>query len=431
MPPPMQKLVIEEPYHFIPPYRGRFWSEFFRPLLPHYLRLSHGIVDVKCRGLERLRASVDAGHGVLLAPNHCRLSDPMTMGWIVRESGIHLYTMASWHLFKQDSLFDRLSAGMMRRLGAFSILREGTDRTALTTAIEILASAERPLVIFPEGVVSRANDRLGPLMDGVTFITRMAARKAAKDRQSRVVIHPVALRYVFLDDIRSAISPFLTELEQRLTWHPQIDRSPRERLRRIGEALLSVKEVEYFGHAGQGDPHARRRRLIEHVLQPIETEWIGRPPDEYLINRVKDIRAAVLPKLLEDGLPDAERSRIRRQLADAYFAQQLHFQPEEYLDEDSPPEHLLESVERLEEDLTDSVRIHGRLRVMLDVGEAIEVPSERERRSERGEVDPLLTELATRLREMLEASAREVAASRGTVVRHDLVDQPERVVTGT
>ena len=190
----MQKLVIEEPYRFIPPYRGRFWSSSFRPFLPTYLRLSHGIVEVECRGLERLKASVAAGNGVLIAPNHCRLSDPMTMGWIVRETGIHLYTMASWHLFKQDRVFDRLSAWMMRRLGAFSILREGADRAALTTAVDILATAERPLVIFPEGVVSRSNDRLGPLMDGVAFIARMAAKKAAKEGKPGVVVHPVALR---------------------------------------------------------------------------------------------------------------------------------------------------------------------------------------------------------------------------------------------
>ncbi|HEX6986513.1 MAG TPA: hypothetical protein VF170_14115, partial [Planctomycetaceae bacterium] len=82
----MHKLVIEEPYRFIPPSRGRIWSEVFRPLLPTYLRLSHGIVDVRCRGLDRLRESVRQGRGVLLAPNHCRLSDPMTIGWLVRET---------------------------------------------------------------------------------------------------------------------------------------------------------------------------------------------------------------------------------------------------------------------------------------------------------------------------------------------------------
>lgn len=408
------------------------WSEFFRRVLPSYLRVSHGIVEVRCRGLERLRESVRQGHGVLLAPNHCRLSDPMTMGWIVRETGIHLYTMASWHLFKQDRLFDRLSAGMMRRLGAFSILREGIDRAALNEATEILATAERPLVIFPEGVVSRANDRLGPLMDGVSFITRMAAKKAAKEERPGIVVHPVALRYVFLDDVDAAVAPFLTELESRLTWQARSGRPAAERLGCIGEALLSLKEIEVLGHAGEGDLHERRHHLIERLLGPIEHEWSIRVSEqENIVSRAKEIRAALYPRLLEVKLRDAERFRLRNQLAHAYLAQQLHFHPEGYLHSDAPSEHVLETVERLEEDLTGRIRVYGRFRVLLDVGEAIAVPSVREKREARGGPDPLLESISEQLRRMLEASGREVAASRGQVVTHDLVDQPEHVAVGT
>lgn len=38
--------------------------------------------------------------------------------------------------------------------------REGLDRESLRTAIDILATARRPLVVFAEDVVTRANDRL-------------------------------------------------------------------------------------------------------------------------------------------------------------------------------------------------------------------------------------------------------------------------------
>ncbi|MBA3314499.1 MAG: 1-acyl-sn-glycerol-3-phosphate acyltransferase [Planctomycetaceae bacterium] len=427
----MQKIVIEEPYRFVPPYRGRAWSSFFRYVLPQYLRLSHGIVEVNCRGLDRFRESVRQGKGVLLAPNHCRLSDPMTLGWLVRETGIHLYTMASWHLFKQDRLFDRLSASMMRRLGAFSILREGTDRAALTTAIDILASAERPLVIFPEGVVSRSNDRLGPLMDGVTFIARMAAKKAAKEGKPGVVIHPVALRYVFLDNVETAVEPFLGDLEQRLTWHAQSRRPLLNRLRAIGEALLSLKEIEATGTVGSDSLHDRRRRLIERLLRPIEEEWTSAAADDSVVSRVKEIRIAILPSLLDRQLSAVERERLRRQLDDAALAQQLHFHPEGYLGSQSPPERFLETVERLEEDLLGAIRVYGRFRVMFDVCEAIDVPSEREKRAGRGEPDPLLELIGERLRRQLEESGREVAASRGQAVVHDLVEQPEHAAAGT
>ena len=415
----MQKIVIEEPYRFIPPYRGKLWGELFRPALPLYLRLSHKIVQVECRGLDRLQASVRDGHGVLLAPNHCRLSDPMTMGWIVRASGIHLYTMASWHLFKQESLFDRLSAWMMRRLGAFSILREGTDRAALTTAIDILASADRPLVIFPEGVVSRANDHLGPLMDGVAFMARMAARKAAKQNRPGVLIHPVALRYVFLDDVEQAVAPFVEEVETRLTWQPDPRRMMSERIERIAEAMLTLKELDHFGHAREGSFDERRKSLIDSLLRPIEREWIvGDAVDDSTISRVKEIRAAILPKLLDERVSSEEKQHLHRQLNDAYIAQQLHFHSAGYIGPDAPPEHLLETVERIEEDLTDTTRNHGRFKVMLDIGEPIPVPVERDkRRGERNEPDPLLEELSARLAAMLEHSGRKVAQSRNGTAR--------------
>ncbi len=51
---------------------------------------------------------------------------------------------------------------ILRQVGAFSVYREGMDRDALKCAIQILVDARRPLVLFPEGVISRSNDRLHP-----------------------------------------------------------------------------------------------------------------------------------------------------------------------------------------------------------------------------------------------------------------------------
>ena len=65
-------------------------------------------------------------------------------------------------------------------MGAFSVNREGVDRQAINMAIEILETAERPLIVFPEGAVSRTNDRLHALLDGVAFIARAAAKRRAK-----------------------------------------------------------------------------------------------------------------------------------------------------------------------------------------------------------------------------------------------------------
>ena len=165
----MQNIIIEKPYRFVPPIRSRFWPrvfQWFRLYEPH-LRRNEGVYSHECRNVDRLKRSLEAGSGILLAPNHCRTADPIVMGWLSREADMLLYAMASWHLFNQD----RLTAWAIRRMGAFSVHREGIDRQAINTAIEILDEGERPLVIFPEGGVSRTNDRLHALLD-ISLIPR-------------------------------------------------------------------------------------------------------------------------------------------------------------------------------------------------------------------------------------------------------------------
>ena len=56
----MQKIIVEKPYEFIPPYRGTFWPTIFRAIRIHdyYLRKSEGVVDYEIRNIDRLRQSL-------------------------------------------------------------------------------------------------------------------------------------------------------------------------------------------------------------------------------------------------------------------------------------------------------------------------------------------------------------------------------------
>ena len=107
-----------------------------------------------------------------------------------------------FHRFERGTNF---KAWLLRRIGAFSIFREGLDREALRVAIRILVEARRPLVIFPEGIITRTNDRLGTLQEGVAFIARTAAKQRAQATPpGQVVIHPVALKYFFEGDLAAS-----------------------------------------------------------------------------------------------------------------------------------------------------------------------------------------------------------------------------------
>ena len=132
--------------------------------LQRAIRREHGIVDVQCRGVEHLKQSLAAGHGILLTPNHCRPADPFVIGVLAKTVRTPLFFMASWHVFMQNWL----TTFVLRRMGAFSVYREGMDRAAVSAAIDILVKSRRPLVIFPEGVISRTNDMLVGLMEGTS-----------------------------------------------------------------------------------------------------------------------------------------------------------------------------------------------------------------------------------------------------------------------
>lgn len=394
----MQQVVIAKPYEFTPPHHGAFWPWLFQKWLPGYTRRKWGMEGLEFHGLERLQESLKAGHGVILAPNHCRPCDPFILALLGAELRQPFYTMASSHLFMQS----RLQRWVLRRAGVFSVFREGLDREALKTASQILVDARRPLVIFPEGVISRGNDCLGYVMDGVAFIARSAAKTRAKAEPTRqVVIHPIALRYTFGGDLRQSIEPILDMIEKRLGWRPYFGTSLVERVRRLGEALLSVKEVEYFGTAQSGLRSERVPRLIDRVLGPLEEQYLAGLGEATTVERIKKLRAAILPALIEGKVTAEEQATRWRHLDDCTFAQALEFYPRGYIDAEPSTERLLESVERFEENTTDTSRVHRPMYCRVDIGEALPVTTDRP----RGEADPLTAQLEERLKTMLAESA--------------------------
>jgi hypothetical protein len=311
------------------------------------------------------------------------------------------YVIASWHLFMQNAL----QTFLLPRLGVFSIHREGMDREALKCATRIIAEAKRPIVIFPEGMISRHNDRLNTFMEGTALIARSAAKqRAALHPPGQVVVHPVAIRYFFEGDVRAAVAPVLREIERRLSWQAQDGLTLEERIAKIGSALLALKEIEYFGVAQEGALGERLVRLIDRLLTPLEAEWLKGRREPEVIQRVKLLRIALVPEMAAGTLAEAEMQRRWRQLADIYLAQQLACYPVGYWGERPTSERLLETVERFEEDLTDVARIHAPLRAVVEVGEAIEVAAERSRGADG---DPLMTALREQLEQMLAASAQE------------------------
>jgi hypothetical protein len=124
---------------------------------------------------------------------------------------------------------------------------------------------------------------------------------------------------------------------------------------------------------------------------------------------VKRIRTAILPDMAAGKVTAEERARRWRDLADAYYAQQLSHYPRDYiLRERNLPERVVETLERLEEDFTDHMTKNGPFHTVIQVGEAIPIGTQRAR-DELG--DPVMSETRRQLQTMI----NEIAAERTPV----------------
>lgn len=401
-------IVTEGKYEFVPPHEGNLWPRVLWWYCMRLARKRYGITDVEIRGAERVTKLLEEKHSLLIAPNHCRMCDALVLQHLARDISQPLFFMASSHLFRGSGFLK----WALRRMGAFSVYREGIDRTAIEKSISLLVEGKRPMVIFPEGALNQANDHLGALMEGVSFIAHAAARKlrrankeAGTERGMYVV--PIALRYLFQGDIDATVGPMLTDIERRLTWRPHENLPLVDRIYKLGGALLGLKETEYIGQPQSGTISERVQNLIDHLLFPLEEEWLEGRQEGSVVNRVKELRRMVVPDMIEEppedgdtkaSLEKEELARRWQQLDDMALAQALSLFPREYVASNPTADRILETVERMAENLTGKDQAHPPMKAIIQVGEPFAVAGKRDRNAER---DPLLQQLEDSLRGML------------------------------
>ena len=374
----MQNIVILKAYRFIPPYRNRLWSRLLiRVLMRPYLRRFYGLQRFECIDGEKLRNSLDAGNGVLVVSNHIRPCDPMACGYLTRVVRQPMYCMASRHVF-ENAWIDRV---LSRRCGAFSIYREGTDHASLQFAVQSLVAPDRPVVIFAEGSAGRMNDRVQPMLDGSALIARTAARRRAKQQPpGKVVIHPLAFKYFFRGDLGATVEPVLIAMEDRLNLPIQKAGDPLSRIRLISSKFLARQEIKYLGspQAQTSDLHDRLEPLIEAMLVPLETQYATTGGRSTYI-RVQHVRAKLLPELIASQLSAEEETKRHEQLKALYDVQEMATFPRDYLGEHPKDERILETVEKLEDNIMGQITVHRPFDCVLQVGDAIEVSTRRPR----------------------------------------------------
>ena len=188
----MPQRYFPELYQFIPPEESTWALDLIRHITPYYFPLVLNIKRWRFPGLENLMESYRKGAGILLCSNHQSGQDPFVLGKLAEASGRWFHFLASHHLFKQSELMGEL----LRRMGAYSIFRDGPDLVSVKKTVGMLREGRRSVLVFPEGTYFKQNDRVAPLQDGVSLMLRLAMKGTPRP----IRLHAVAIKYWFLED---------------------------------------------------------------------------------------------------------------------------------------------------------------------------------------------------------------------------------------
>jgi 1-acyl-sn-glycerol-3-phosphate acyltransferase len=344
----MRRLRNDLPYTFRPP-RMKHW---LRPMALAvnrgvHLQRKYRISSIQEDGFHLVRDLCEAGHSVLLAPNHSDHSDPHVIMELAARHGIKPYFMGAREIFEVSP-----SVGWaLQSVGVFSVDRDGPDLSAIKTAITLLERGGEPLVMFPEGEIYHHHRRLDPLNEGVASILLKAAGRLINGKKAYLV--PIALRFFHDPSVEETFSDRLSRLEDRIGWLPKPNMPVDARIHRLGTGILALKETEYLGLAGTGNLQERLTQLCENLLSIVEEKYprdarASTPPE-----RVRALRYRIRRRLLDLEKPpaDTEKEDLLDDLDRVFTALQAHSYIGDYLLADLTLDRRAETILKLEEDL--------------------------------------------------------------------------------
>jgi hypothetical protein len=364
----MDRTRFEKPPRWWGPRLSPFWIRVCRPLRRRMQQRAQRLMEIEVRGLEHLRSAVEAGHGVLITPNHSGHADTFILYHAADQIARPFYFMAAWQVL---GLTNPVRRTVLRWHGCFSVDREGTDLTAFKQAVEILQTRPNPLVIFPEGEVYHVNERVTPFREGPATIALSAARRA----QRPVVCVPCGIRYFYTSDPTPELRAVMSQLEQAIHWRPADALPLPERIYRFAEGMLALKEIEYLGESRAGPLRERVAALADAILGRLEECYGIKAAGRTTPERVKSLRQQVIEKRASLTAGDASVRKCDDELDDLYFVIQLFSYPGDYVAEKPTIERLAETLDKFEEDVLGrrTATIRGTRRAVVSFGEPIPV----------------------------------------------------------
>jgi 1-acyl-sn-glycerol-3-phosphate acyltransferase len=364
----MRRLRNDLPYRFRPPVT----DSWVRPLgllvnRLKFLKLDYRIMEIRDSGFERVAALCEAGHAVLLAPNHSDHSDPHVLVELASRFGLRPAFMGAREIFETSDF----ASWALQNMGVFSVDREGPDISAIKTAIQLLQQGGQPLVVFPEGEIYHHHRRLDPLNEGVASILLKAAAKMRDGQKAYLV--PVAMRFHHDPSVKATFDKRLSLLENHLGWTSRKRLDLDERIRCLAVGAIALKEAEFLGESKSGPIHDRLGLLSNDILGEVEQRYPRDAKASTVPERVRALRYRIRKRLLDPENPpdDVERETLLDDLDRVFTALQAHSYIGDYLDADQTLDRRAEVILKLEEDLLDHPTYPVPRWVSVDCGDPV------------------------------------------------------------
>ncbi len=370
----MNRQPYGKPPRWWSPKLNPIWVRMSRAYRCRQLRVKQQLDEIQCDNIEKVQRLVAEGKGVLITPNHSAHYDSAALYVAADRIRQPLYFMAAWQVFAMSNRFERWA---MQKMGCFSINREGNDRQAFKQATGILRGESHPLVIFPEGDIYHTTDHVTPFREGAVAIALSAARRGERP----IVTVPCGIKFWYVDDPMKQLADLTARLEDRLYLRAWPGEPLAERIHRLAEAVLALKELDYVGHTRSGHLRERISFLTRWVLSGLEESLNIRASGETPL-RVKTLRHHLIEALEETDGDTPRIQQLGEYMEDLFFVMQLYSYRGDYLLKSPSVERLAETLDKFEEDILqlDLPTVRGRRRVRIHFGEPIDIPAGRQPR---------------------------------------------------
>ncbi len=399
-----------QPFRFVPPRLNRLVVRLVEWQLPWLLRrLMHVTrVELSDDDLARLRALTR--ERCALCPNHPTTLDPLVLFELGRRTGQPFHYLGS-----VESFATPLARWLLPAIGGYSIMRGTVDRESFRMTRQLLAAGSRPLVILPEGEACGHNDLLMPLQQGPAQFGFWALEDLAKvGPLPPLRLVPITLRYEYERDMADEINRALARLEAPLGLAPATGQPSYERLRQIGLTLIAAMEHQYEVRPAKDASFDARMQAVKEEVVARAARMLGVifKPEQPLLERLRQVFVAAdrfiyeaQPASLYEHALHHRREREIRALHDDLW-RMLRFVAfrDGYVGERPTAERFLTVIARLEEEVLGAAHWRGPQRVIVSVGEPVDLTAfiESYHRDKRAAVGAATHQLETALRAMLE-----------------------------